>query len=137
MAVTDWLRELDDDALTGRLTGRFAHPSCSSWQGWWALAGVAYGAVVGVWFLLAVITFGDVQRSELLLAVGVGFPWPALPLAWALRTGRARVGGGAAAALAAAHFLLLVGSWGIEMLYVPLVLIGLMVSVSPASQVRS
>lgn len=137
MAVSDWLRELDDDALTGRLTARFAHPTCSSWQAWWALGGAVYGAAVGSWFLLAVITFDEVQPSELLLAVGVGFPWPALPLAWALRTGRARVGGGVAAALAAAHFLLLLGSWGIELLYVPLVLVGLVVSASPASRIRS
>lgn len=134
MAVGGWLRELDDDALAGRLTGRFAHPQCTSWQAWWALAGVAYGVAIGGWFLLSIATFDHVQRGDLLLGLAIGAPWPAVPLVWGLRRGRLRTGGWAATALATAHFLMLLGSWGVELLYVPLVLIGLMVAVGPARQ---
>jgi hypothetical protein len=136
VTVAGWLKELDDDALAGRLSRRFAHPAVSSWQAWWAVAGLCYGLAVGTWWVASLVTFWG-EDPTLLLGLAVGLPWPALPLAWLLRFGRPRASGAAAAVLALAHFTLLLGSWGVEALYVPLVVVGLMVAAAPGRLPRA
>lgn len=121
MLVVSWLRQLDDDALTGRLTARFAHPDCTPWQAWWGLAGAVCGLAVGLWWLVAVTPFA---AGSLLVALAIGLPWPALPLLLMLRAGRPAPRGGAAALLALAHFTVLVGSWGLQLMYLPVLLAG-------------
>ena len=121
MAVAEWLRALDDDALTGRLTSRFAHPDCTPWQAWWGLAGAVCGLAVGLWWLVAVVVGGS---GSWLVAAAIGLPWPALPLLLMLRVGRPASYGGAAALLALAHFTVLIGSWGLQLMYLPVLLAG-------------
>jgi hypothetical protein len=134
VTVAGWLKELDDDALAGRLSRRFAHPAVSSWQAGWAVAGLLYGLAVAVWWVVSLVTFGGAD-PDLLLGLAVGLPWPALPLAWLLRFGRPRSSGAAAVVLALAHFTLLLGSWGVEALYLPLLVVGGVVAGSPPRQV--
>lgn len=131
MVVGGWLRELDDDALAGRLTRRFAHPDCTPWQAWWGLAGALCGLAVGLWWLAAVTP--DAAGSWL-IAAAIGFPWPALPLLVMLRVGRPGEYGGAAALLALAHFTVLMGSWGLQLMYLPVLLAGTAVALGSSSR---
>lgn len=121
MVVPAWLRELDDAALAGRLPARFAHPDCTPWQAWWGLAGAVAGLAVGMWWLVTVVLGGS---GAPLVALGIGFPWPALPLLLMLRVGRPVSYGGAAALLALTHFTVLVGSGGLQLMYLPVLLAG-------------
>ena len=130
-SLGSWLRQLDDDALSGRLVRRFAHPDCSSWQAWWALAGVLYAVLMGCFFLLSLLSFAVQQDSGVLLGLAVLLPWPALPLVWLLRRGRPVELGGASAVLALVQCLLLTGAWGIQLAYLPLLVVGLAVCLVP------
>lgn len=135
MTVGGWLRALDDDALAGRLSRRVAHPDCTPWQAWWAVAGLAYGLAVGTWWLVSLATFGYVEVGTLLMGLALGLPWPAIPLAWMLRFGRPRSSGAAAAVLALAHFTIFIDAWGLQLLYLPLVVVGLMVAAAPGRRI--
>lgn len=126
-----WLRQLDDDALSGRLTRRFAHPDCTSWQAWWALAGLLYAALMGCFFTVSLLALAVGQDSGVLLGLAVLLPWPALPLLSLLRRGRPVAFGAAAAVLALVQCLLLSGAWGIQLAYLPLLVVGLAVAAAP------
>lgn len=130
-SLGSWLRQLDDDALSGRLPGRFAHPDCSSWQAWWALAGVLYAGLVGCFFTVSLLAFAVQQDLGVLLGLAVLLPWPALPLVWLLRRGRPVELGVASAVLALVQCLLLSGAWGIQLAYLPLLVVGLAVCLVP------
>lgn len=130
-SLGSWLRQLDDDALSGRLTRRFAHPDCTSWQAWWALGGVLYAALMGCFFTVSLLAFAVGQDSGVLLGLAALLPWPALPLVSLLRRGRPVAFGAAAAVLALVQFLLLSGAWGIQLAYLPLLVVGVAVCAVP------
>lgn len=130
-SLGSWLRQLDDDALSGRLARRFAHPDCSSWQAWWALAGVVYAALMGCFLTLSLLAFAVDQDAGVILGLAVMLPWPALPLVSLLRRGRPVAFGVAAAVLALVQCLLLTGAWGIQLAYLPLLVVGVLVAAAP------
>ena len=130
-SLGSWLRQLDDDALSGRLSRRFAHPDCTSWQAWWALGGVLYAAVMGCFFAVSLLAFAIGQDSGVLLGLAALLPWPALPLVSLLRHGRPVAFGAAAAVLALVQCVLLSGAWGIQLAYLPLLVVGVAVCAVP------
>lgn len=131
-SLVSWLRRLDDDALSGRLSRRFAHPDCSAWQAWWALAGVLYAAMMGCFVLVSLLAFALDQDAGVLLGAAVLLPWPALPLLSLLRRGRPVALGAVTALLALVQCLLLTGAWGIQLAYLPLLVVGVAVCAAPA-----
>ena len=130
-SLGSWLRRLDDDALSGRLVRRFAHPDCTSWQAWWALAGVAYAGLMGGFVLLSLLALAIGEDPGVLLGLAVLLPWPALPLVSLLRLGRPVALGAVAAVLALVQCLLLSGAWGIQLAYLPLLVVGVAVCAVP------
>lgn len=95
-------------------------------------------ALAALGLLYALVGAGLVLLPASVLEPGDGgallllFPWSALPLARVLAGGRPRRVGVVVALAGLLQFGLLRGGWGIELAYLPLVLLGLLLMALPA-----
>lgn len=112
------LRAMDSAVLSSRA------PSLSRVL---AVLGLAYGLIGGTFWLLSGWTFGYADAGTYAFTL-LAFPWSALPLALIFRAAAARPVGVAVAAAALLQILLARGSWGLELAYVPLVIVGLAIT---------
>jgi hypothetical protein len=108
-----------DDAVASR-PGRFVPH---------ALAGIGllYVVVGGAVWATSVLTFDHYTTSERLRALGA-LPWSGLPLLLVFANRSARAAGALVALAAAVQLLLARGSWGLELAYLPLVLVGVVLA---------
>jgi hypothetical protein len=108
-----------DDAVASRPVRFLPH----------ALAGIGLVYVLiggGIW-AASVLTFDYDTTSERLRALGA-FPWSGLPLLLVFIRRSVRAAGVVVALGAAFQVVLARGSWGLELAYVPLVLVGILLA---------
>lgn len=88
-----------------------------------ALVGLVYATLGGAAWLSSALTFAYADAGTRVAAL-VLLPWSALPLLLVLRGSSPRPVGSLVLAAALAQFAIARGSWGLELAYLPLALVG-------------